>query len=119
MVNHLILPTHNSSPLLTTTCPLMTMTSPKYLNTPTLCSHHRGILPLLLDISDSLSISPITPLQTSSKSDSLVSLSTLHPSQHPNMPKKVLKFTDPNPHAVGMVPPWGGGRGELLGGGKR
>ena len=79
------------------------MTSPKSLNMQTLCSHHRGILPLLLDISDALSISPITPLPTPSKSDSLVSLSTLQPSQHPNMPKKVLKFTDPNPLSQGMI----------------
>ena len=28
---------------------------------------------------------------------------TLQSSQHPNMPKKVLKFTDPNPHSVGMI----------------
>src|SRR6202453_1831773 len=79
------------------------MTSPMFLNTPTLCSHHRGIPPLLLNISDTLSISPMTPLPTSSKNDLLVSLSTLQPSQHPNMPKKVLKFTDPNPHSVGMI----------------
>ena len=79
------------------------MTSPKYSNTPTQSSHHRGILPLLLDISAGLSISPTTPSPTHSKSDSVVSLSTLQPSQHPNMPKKVLKFTDPNPHSVGMI----------------
>src|SRR6202453_4997902 len=78
------------------------MTSPRSLNTQTLCSHHRGILPLLLDISDSLSISPTMPSPTHLKSDSLVSLSTLQPSQHPNMPKKVLKFTNPNPLSEGM-----------------
>src|ERR1700677_1928885 len=79
------------------------MTSPTSLNMQTLCSHHRGILPLLLDISDALSISPITPLLTPLKSESLVCLSTLQPSQHPNMPKKVLKFTDPNPLSQGMI----------------
>src|SRR6202453_2778389 len=79
-----------------------TTTSPKSLNTRTLCSHHRGILPLLLDISDALSISPITPSPTPLKSDSDVSLSTLQPSQHPNMPKKVLKFMNPNPLSEGM-----------------
>src|ERR1700677_2223865 len=79
------------------------MTSPMFLNTPTLCSHHRGIPPLLLNISDTLSISPMTPLPTSSKNDLLVSLSTLQPSQHPNMPTKVLKFTDPNPLSQGMI----------------
>src|ERR1700677_4192695 len=103
MLIHLILPTHTSSHSSTIICPRAAMTSPMSLNTETLCSHHRGILPLLLDISDTLSISPTTPLPTSSKSDSLVSLSTLQPSQHPNMPKKVLKFTDPNPHSVGMI----------------
>src|ERR1700677_3911666 len=107
MLNHLILPTHISFPSSTNTCPhhpTMTTptTSPRSLNTQTLCSHHRGILPLLLDISDSLSISPITPLPTHLKSDSLASLSTLQPSQHPNMPKKVLKFTNPNPLSEGM-----------------
>src|SRR6202453_4230424 len=97
MLQLLILPTHTSSHSLTTTCPRTTMTSPMSLNTQTLCSHHRGILPLLLDISDSLLISLTTPSPMHSKNDSLVSLSTLQPSQHPNMPKKVLKFTDPNP----------------------
>src|ERR1700677_4867330 len=77
-------------------------TSQRSLNTHTLCSHHRGILPLLLDISDTLSISPITPLLTPLKKDLDVSLSTLQPSQHPNMPKKVLKFTNPNPLSEGM-----------------
>src|SRR6202453_3469197 len=106
MVNHLILPTHISSTSSTITCPLTTMTtpttSPRSLSTPTLCSHHRGILPLLLDISDSLLISPTTPSPTHLKRDSLASLSTLQPSQHPNMPKKVLKFTNPNPLSEGM-----------------
>src|ERR1700677_2344781 len=107
MLNHLILPTHISFPSLTNTCPrtpTMTTptTSPRSLNTRTLCSHHRGILPLLLDISDSPSISPIMPSPTHSKSDSLVSQSTLQPSQHPKMPKKVLKFTNPTPASEGM-----------------
>ena len=70
---------------------------------PTQSSHHRGILPLLLDISAGLSISPMSPSPTLLKKDSVVSRSTLQPSQHPNMPKKVLKFTDPNPHSVGMI----------------
>src|ERR1700677_1342594 len=103
MINHLILPIHNSSHSSTTICPRTTMNSPKSLNTLTLCSHHKGILPLLLDISDSLLISPTTPSPTHSRSDLLVSLSTLQPSQHPNMPKKVLKFIDPNPLSRGMV----------------
>src|ERR1700677_4367133 len=103
MLQLLILPTHTFSHSSTTTCPRATMTSPTFLNMQTLCLHHRGILPLLLDISGSLSISPIMPLPTSWKSDSLVSLSTLQPSQHPNMPKKVLKFTDPNPLSQGMI----------------
>src|SRR6202453_2941227 len=113
MLNHLILPTHNSSHSSTTTCPRTTMNSPKSLNTRTLCSHHRGILPLLLDISDSLSISPTMPSPTHSKSDSLASLLTLQPSQHPNMPKKVLKFTDPNPLSQGMITAMEGRREQL------
>src|SRR6202453_2873561 len=105
MLNHLILPTHNSFPSLTRICPhpLTTMTSPRSLNTQTLCSQHRATLPLLLDISKTLSITPTTPSPMPSKSDSDVSLSTLQPSQHPNMPKKVLKFTDPNPLSQGMI----------------
>src|SRR6202453_4839034 len=107
MLNHIILPTHNSFPSSTNICPhhpTMTTppTSPRSLNTHKLCSHHRGILPLLLDISDTLSISPKTQSRTHSKRESLVSLSTLQLSQHPNMPKKVLKFTNPNPLSEGM-----------------
>src|ERR1700677_1589489 len=114
MLIHLILPIHNSFPLLTTTCPHpQTMTSPKYLNTQTLCSHHKGILPLLLDISETLLISPTTPLPMHSKSDSDASLSTLQPSQHPNMPKKVLKFTDPNPLSQGIITAMEGRREQL------
>src|SRR6202453_851057 len=103
MIIHLILPTHISFPSLTNICPLprTTMTtpttSPRSLNTQTLCSLHRATLPLLLDISETLSITLTMQLQTPLKNDSDVSLSTLQPSQHPNMPKKVLKFTNPNP----------------------
>src|ERR1700677_3750327 len=79
------------------------MTSPRSLNMLTLCSLHKATLPLLLDISETLLTTPITPSPTHSKSNSNVSLSTLQPSQHPNMPKKVLKFTDPNPLSQGMI----------------
>src|ERR1700677_500515 len=108
MIIHLILPTHISFPSLTNICPLplTTMTtpttSPRSLNTQTLCSLHRATLPLLLDISETLSITPTMQSQTPLKSDSDVFLSTLQPSQHPNMPKKVLKFTNPNPLSEGM-----------------
>src|SRR6202453_2677122 len=61
MVNHLILPTHISSPSLTIICPLTTMTSPTSLNTRTLCSHHRRRLPLLNDVSESLSTTQMQP----------------------------------------------------------
>src|ERR1700677_4385977 len=108
MIIHLILPTHISFPSSTTTCPhpLTTMTtpptSPRSLNTRTLCSLHRATLPLLLDISETLSITPTMQSQTPLKSHSDVCLSTLQPSQHPNMPKKVLRFTNPNPLSEGM-----------------
>src|ERR1700677_4656046 len=108
MIIHLILPTHTSFHSSTNTCPppLTTMTtqttSPRSLNTQTLCSQHRATLPLLLDISETLSITPTMQLQTPLKRDSDVFLSTLQPSQHPNMPKKVLKFTNPNPLSEGM-----------------
>src|ERR1700677_467976 len=108
MIIHLILPTHISFPSSTHICPhpLTTMTtpttSPRSLNTQTLCSLHRATLPLLLDISETLSITPTMQLQTPLKSNSLASLSTLQPSQHPNMPKKELKFTNPNPLSEGM-----------------
>src|ERR1700677_2710482 len=78
------------------------MTSPKCLNMLTLCSQHAAQLPLLLELSETLSTTPIMPSQTPLKSESDVSLSTLQPSQHPNMPKKVLKFTNPNPLSEGM-----------------
>src|ERR1700677_3023366 len=77
-------------------------TSPRFLNTRTLCSQHRATLPLLLDISETLLITPTMQSQTPLKSDSDVCLSTLQPSQHPNMPKKVLRFTNPNPLSEGM-----------------
>src|ERR1700677_86218 len=85
-----------------TTTPTIKPTSPKSSNTLIQSSHHRGILPLLLDISADLSTLRTTPSQTPLKSDSVVSLSTLQPSQHPNMPKKVLKFMNPNPLSEGM-----------------
>src|ERR1700677_4939001 len=108
MIIHLILPTHISFPSSTHICPhpLTTMTtpttSPRSLNTQTLCSLHRATLPLLLDISETLSITPTMQLQTPLKNVSDVFLSTLQPSQHPNMPKKVLKFMNPNPLSEGM-----------------
>src|SRR6202453_603511 len=77
-------------------------TSPRSLNMQTLCSLHRATLPLLLDISETLSITPTMQSQTPLKNDSDVYLSTLQPSQHPNMPKKVLRFTNPNPLSEGM-----------------
>src|ERR1700677_3489824 len=85
-----------------TTTPTTKPTSPKSSNMLIQSSHHRGILPLLLDISADLSTLRTTPSQTPLKSDLVVSLSTLQPSQHPNMPKKVLKFTNPNPLSEGM-----------------
>ena len=89
-------------------------TSPRSSNMLIQSSHHRGILPLLLDISSDLSTLRTTPSPTPLKSDSVVSLSTLQPSQHPNMPKKVLKFTDPNPHSVGMITAMEWRREQLL-----
>src|SRR6202453_528975 len=86
-----------------TTTPTTKPTLPRSSSMPIPSLHHRGILPLLLDISADLSISPTTQSLTHSKRDSVASLSTLQSSQHPNMPKKVLKFTDPNPHSVGMI----------------
>src|ERR1700677_2263537 len=106
MLIRLILPIHNSSPSLTSICPhprTMTTTSPRSLNTQTLCLQHKATLPLLLDISETLLTTPTMPSPMPSRSDSDVSLSTLQPSQHPNMPKKVLKFTDPNPLSQGMI----------------
>src|ERR1700677_1833618 len=104
---HLILPIHIYSLSSTNTCPHPpTMTTPtisqKCLNTQTLCLRHAAQLPLLLELSETLSTTPILPSPTHSKNDSDVSLSTLQPSQHPNMPKKVLKFTNPNPLSEGM-----------------
>src|ERR1700677_1729154 len=73
MVNHLILPTHISSPSSTNTCPLAAMTSPISLNTRTLCSHHRHRLPLLNDVSESLLITPTLPLpRHSNKKEAVV-----------------------------------------------
>src|SRR6202453_3733636 len=104
---HLILPIHIYSLSSTNTCPHPpTMTTPtisqKCLNTQTLCLRHAAQLPLLLELSETLSTTPILPSPTHSKNDSVVSLSTLQPSQHSNMPTKVLKFTNPNPLSEGM-----------------
>src|ERR1700677_417821 len=84
---------------MTTTKP----TSPRSSNMLIQSSHHKGILPLLLDISVDLSTLRTLPSPMPLKSASAVSLSTLQPSQHPNMPKKVLKFMNPNPLSQGMI----------------
>src|SRR6202453_1423203 len=114
---------HNYSPsstnichhhLTMTTTPTTKPTSPRFSNMLIQSSHHKGILPLLLDISVDLSTLRTTPSPMPSKSDSVASTSTLQPSQHPNMPKKVLKFTDPNPHSVGMVTAMEWRREQLL-----
>src|SRR6202453_4125476 len=152
MVNHLILPTHISSPSSTNTCPLAAMTLPTSLNTRTLCLHHRRRLPLLNDVSETLSITQTSPSPTPSSKKEVVaqpytnssatftimqpptsshdatlplllnlsktppttptppllscsdaSASTLQTSQHPNMPKVVLRFANPIQDSVGMV----------------
>src|ERR1700677_5059331 len=74
MVNHLILPTHVSSPSSTTTCPLVTMTSPTSLNTQALCLHHQHILPQLSEISETLSITQTSPSPMPSNKKEAVAL---------------------------------------------
>ena len=62
-------------------------------------SYHDATLPLLLNLSRTPPTTPTPP----SLSCSDASASTLQPSQHPNMPKVVLKFTNPIQDSVGMV----------------
>src|ERR1700677_4170486 len=56
-------------------------------------------LPLLLNLSKTLPTTPTLPLLSCSDA----SASTLQPSQHPNMPRVVLRFNVPIQDSVGMV----------------
>src|ERR1700677_1055840 len=62
-------------------------------------SSHDATLPLLLNLSRTPPTTPTPPLLNCSDA----SASTLQPSQHPNMPRVVLRFNVPIQDSVGMV----------------
>src|ERR1700677_2001764 len=62
-------------------------------------SSHDATLPLLLNLSRTPPTTPMPPSLNSSD----ISTSTLQPSQHPSMPRVILRFNIPIQDSVGMV----------------
>src|ERR1700677_4645592 len=78
-------------------------------------SSHDATLPLLLNLSRTPPTTPMPPSLNSSD----VSASTLQPSQHPNMPRVVLRFNVPIQDSVGMVTARAWRREQLMAARKR
>src|ERR1700677_1220696 len=78
-------------------------------------SSHDTTLPLLLNLSRTPPTTPMPPSLNSSD----VSASTLQPSQHPNMPRVVLRFNVPIQDSVGMITARAWRREQLMAARKR